>query len=196
VNLRDIKTIPWMRTLFFAAYTPVQGQVRDVGKVFSVAFTRATATLVLDFTDREYELILYSAVTDESDTNRTFSFSISKSGISSKTAAMTPVRFPKSKNLRPVLDTQSFSSRRHDRARAPGKYGRGRSGYDLKVDPIEFVNLAGEKEYDPILNGLSHDLQQWRKKTCDPYLDPAYLERMTAYYDGWGGRTGEAGGPL
>jgi hypothetical protein len=102
VNLRDIKTIPWMRTLFFAAYTPVQGQVRDVGKVFSVAFTRATATLVLDFTDREYELILYSAVTGESDTNRTFSFSISKSGISSKTAAMTPVRFPKSKNLRPT----------------------------------------------------------------------------------------------
>jgi len=56
--------------------------------------------------------------------------------------------------------------------------------YDLKADPIEFVNLAEKKEYGPILNRLSRDLQQWREKTCDPYLDPAYLERMTAYYDG------------
>jgi N-sulfoglucosamine sulfohydrolase len=55
--------------------------------------------------------------------------------------------------------------------------------YDLEADPVEFVNLASEKEHAPVLDRLRQDLQEWREKTCDPYLDPAYLERMTAYYD-------------
>ena len=54
--------------------------------------------------------------------------------------------------------------------------------YDLETDPIEYVNLAGEEAYEQVLKGLRQDLQRWRKTTCDPYLDSAYLERMTTYY--------------
>ena len=55
--------------------------------------------------------------------------------------------------------------------------------YDLENDPIEYVNLAGEKKYEDVLVNLREQLQAWRERTADPFLDPGNMERVTAYCD-------------
>ncbi|MBM3858134.1 MAG: sulfatase [Verrucomicrobia bacterium] len=52
--------------------------------------------------------------------------------------------------------------------------------YDLKTDPHEFRNLAGATEHAARLAELARALDDWRRETRDPLLNPAILERLTA----------------
>ena len=53
--------------------------------------------------------------------------------------------------------------------------------YDLEEDPIEFHNLAGKPGYEAIQQRLRDALLRWRKATDDPFLDPAFIEKMIRY---------------
>ena len=47
--------------------------------------------------------------------------------------------------------------------------------YDLREDPVEFHNLAGEPECAAVQEKLRAALQAWREQTSDPLLDPTKL---------------------
>ena len=51
--------------------------------------------------------------------------------------------------------------------------------YDLKADPHEFVNLAGNAEYADIQTELLSKLKQWRVMTNDPLLSENVLTSLT-----------------
>lgn len=51
--------------------------------------------------------------------------------------------------------------------------------YDLKTDPYEFRNLAEDPDYVEIRADLQERLNQWRRETNDPLLDPEKLRRLT-----------------
>jgi len=55
--------------------------------------------------------------------------------------------------------------------------------YDLRRDPIEYHNLAGDPEYAAVAKRLGDALQAWREATHDPLLDPEYFEAMVAHHD-------------
>ena len=50
--------------------------------------------------------------------------------------------------------------------------------YNLDKDPFETVNLASNPEYETSLKKLQTLLMDWRKKTNDPLLDSAELQRL------------------
>jgi N-sulfoglucosamine sulfohydrolase len=50
--------------------------------------------------------------------------------------------------------------------------------YDLKTDPVEFHNLAGKPEFAEVQKRLSQALLDYRKQTDDPFLDPAFVEKI------------------
>lgn len=50
--------------------------------------------------------------------------------------------------------------------------------YDLQSDPAEFVNLAGKPEMRAVQDRLTQALLTWRRRTQDPFLDAAFLERI------------------
>ncbi len=52
--------------------------------------------------------------------------------------------------------------------------------YDLREDPFEFSNLADDPAHAGSLRELQRELDQWRKQTKDPLLDPSNLERLKA----------------
>ncbi|MEC8554216.1 MAG: sulfatase [Planctomycetota bacterium] len=51
--------------------------------------------------------------------------------------------------------------------------------YDLKSDPFEFQNLATDPAYAIVLKDLQSRLNNWRKETNDPLLDPEKLRKLT-----------------
>ncbi len=51
--------------------------------------------------------------------------------------------------------------------------------YDLQTDPVEFANLAGKREYAAVEKRMKAALLQWRKESGDPFLDMAFLERIS-----------------
>jgi len=53
--------------------------------------------------------------------------------------------------------------------------------YDLEKDPVEFHNLAGRPEQAAVETRMKKALLAWRKETSDPALDPAFLEKYSAY---------------
>ena len=55
--------------------------------------------------------------------------------------------------------------------------------YDLQQDPDEYTNLASDEAHQSIKERLLHQLEEWRLRTHDRYLDPAYFERMIEYHD-------------
>jgi N-sulfoglucosamine sulfohydrolase len=55
--------------------------------------------------------------------------------------------------------------------------------YDLRHDPYELRNLAGQPEMAAIEQRLQAGLRQWREETRDPLLDPERLARLTAEQD-------------
>jgi len=55
--------------------------------------------------------------------------------------------------------------------------------YDLLEDPIEYVNLAGKPECREIESRLRQALDDWRRETRDPLLDPAVFEALRKHYD-------------
>ncbi len=50
--------------------------------------------------------------------------------------------------------------------------------YDLKNDPVEFVNLAGKSEHAEAQRKLTEALSKWRRETEDPFLDPEFIRKM------------------
>ena len=50
--------------------------------------------------------------------------------------------------------------------------------YDLNQDPWEFDNLAGRPEVAEIEERLKAALEEWRRETDDPCLDPEFMETM------------------
>ncbi len=55
--------------------------------------------------------------------------------------------------------------------------------YDLKEDPFEFRNLADDPAHRKILRKLKDALEAWRRRTQDPFLDPANVARLKAEID-------------
>jgi N-sulfoglucosamine sulfohydrolase len=53
--------------------------------------------------------------------------------------------------------------------------------YDLKNDPYEKKNLAGDPRYREVLDELGAELESWRKATNDRLLDPVEFEKLTAW---------------
>ena len=56
--------------------------------------------------------------------------------------------------------------------------------YDLSEDPWEFRNVAGRPEHAAVQSRLSAALEDWRRRTEDPLLDPAFMDRMRLRVDG------------
>ena len=52
--------------------------------------------------------------------------------------------------------------------------------YDLKEDPVEFNNLAGRPATAAVQKRLAAALERWRAETKDPFLDPAFTEKVAA----------------
>jgi N-sulfoglucosamine sulfohydrolase len=50
--------------------------------------------------------------------------------------------------------------------------------YDLEKDPIEFDNLAGKPEMREVEERMKKALLDYRKRTDDPFLDRAFLEKI------------------
>lgn len=50
--------------------------------------------------------------------------------------------------------------------------------YDLKNDPFEWNNLAGNPEYSAILEKMKKELHDWQKTTNDPMIDQKKAERF------------------
>ena len=52
--------------------------------------------------------------------------------------------------------------------------------YDLKNDPYEFKNLAGDASVRDQFELLKTKLAEWRKATDDPFLNPKNITRLQA----------------
>lgn len=61
----------------------------------------------------------------------------------------------------------------------PGEYEL----YDLRENPFERNNLAGQERIARIEKRLREALLQWRKETDDPLLDPEELRSLTEKHD-------------
>ena len=57
--------------------------------------------------------------------------------------------------------------------------------YDLNEDPWEFRNLAGDPEHTATLERLQGALDDWRRTTNDPLLDPAFVAEMRQRVDSY-----------
>ena len=57
--------------------------------------------------------------------------------------------------------------------------------YDLDEDPWEFRNLAGDPEHAATLERLQAALDDWRRTTNDPLLDPAFIAAMRQRVDSY-----------
>lgn len=67
----------------------------------------------------------------------------------------------------------------YDRYNQPPQYEL----FDLKKDPYCVENLAYDPKYQKVKSRLLLALNSLRAETADPYLDPAYLDEMTAKHD-------------
>jgi N-sulfoglucosamine sulfohydrolase len=63
----------------------------------------------------------------------------------------------------------------YQEARQPPRYLL----YDLSDDPYEFKNLADDPNHSDTLGKLKTLLDQWRRDSRDPLIDPANLEKLT-----------------
>jgi len=52
--------------------------------------------------------------------------------------------------------------------------------YDLRNDPVEFQNLAGQAEVKATEDRMKRALLDWRKGTSDPFLETAMIEKMAS----------------
>lgn len=55
--------------------------------------------------------------------------------------------------------------------------------YDLEADPWEFRNVASDPEHSEELRRLQAALEEWRRETADPLLDPDFVEEMRQRVD-------------
>jgi N-sulfoglucosamine sulfohydrolase len=54
--------------------------------------------------------------------------------------------------------------------------------YDLREDPVEFVNLADEETMREIQQRLKAQLVQWQEETQDPFADPDFRQQVMDKY--------------
>ena len=54
--------------------------------------------------------------------------------------------------------------------------------YDLRKDPIEFHNLAGQESMSKIQARLVTALGKWQQQTKDPFKDPDFRDRVEKQY--------------
>lgn len=54
--------------------------------------------------------------------------------------------------------------------------------YDLQEDPIEFVNLSNAPEVADQQQRLKQALADWQKQTEDPFVDPAFRQKIETKY--------------
>ncbi|HCR19182.1 MAG TPA: hypothetical protein DIU35_17020, partial [Candidatus Latescibacteria bacterium] len=78
-----MKMFYWFVALLICASAT---DAQEIGEVSTVELTGGTATVALDFTEKDYELILFPLVTGEEDTARTFSYTVSGTNVSAKPA--------------------------------------------------------------------------------------------------------------
>jgi arabinogalactan endo-1,4-beta-galactosidase/arylsulfatase A-like enzyme len=52
--------------------------------------------------------------------------------------------------------------------------------YDLARDPGETINLAEDSKYKPVVDNLLKSLHSWQQETNDPFMNEAYLDKVTA----------------
>ena len=57
--------------------------------------------------------------------------------------------------------------------------------YDLETDPWEFRNIAGDPEHVEALQRMQAALEEWRRETADPLLDPAFSDEMRQRVDSY-----------
>ena len=50
--------------------------------------------------------------------------------------------------------------------------------YDLKNDPYEFNNIAGNYENVLILENMKNALHKWQKESNDPLIDKSLAEKL------------------
>jgi hypothetical protein len=53
--------------------------------------------------------------------------------------------------------------------------------YDLQKDPIEYHNLGDDPGYREIKEDLIRQLQAYRERTGDPFLDQAFFDKVLKY---------------
>ena len=54
--------------------------------------------------------------------------------------------------------------------------------YDLRADPFEWTNLAGDSRYEEVFEELESELVRWRRATEDPLLDPSEVHAMAVRF--------------
>ena len=93
--------------LLFVLSQPLLAQ--EIGTPSAVNLSGTSTTLTLDFSDRDYELILYSLKTDETDTARTYTYSLSGAFSAAK-----PIVLPRA-NSAPTTDRDRLESQLRQR---------------------------------------------------------------------------------
>ena len=83
-----MKHLRYFFALYFIVAHPLFAQ--ETGVPFAVDISSNPATLTLDLSNRDYELILYSFKTDETDYHRTFNFVVTAAYGASKPAVLYP----------------------------------------------------------------------------------------------------------
>lgn len=73
-------------------------------------------------------------------------------------------------------DEGSISNTIYRRMKKPPRFEL----YDLARDPGETVDLADDVKYRSVLDQLLQDLRKWQEETNDPFVDQAYLDKLTA----------------
>ncbi|MEM7559340.1 MAG: sulfatase-like hydrolase/transferase, partial [Planctomycetota bacterium] len=82
----------------------------------------------------------------------------------------------KALDLNQVIASSGPNVRRaYELMRRPPRYQL----FDLESDPFEFQNLADDPNYANVLSDLQSRLNNWRKETKDPLLDPESLRKLT-----------------
>jgi len=56
--------------------------------------------------------------------------------------------------------------------------------YDLKADPLEQHNVAGDQAHSDAITALKMQLLEWHALSEDP-LDPISIRQLQQEYDGW-----------
>jgi N-sulfoglucosamine sulfohydrolase len=89
-----------------------------------------------------------------------------------------------------IADSRERVRQAYDTWRRPPKFEL----YDLKSDPYEFRNLAGQPEYRAVQDRLFEALSAWQRQTNDPFADPEklaeYLKETSRVTEQYGGQKG------
>ena len=137
-----------MWTAIVVAYIVGPVDAQQTGDVTQVDLVGGAATLMLDFSDQDYELILYSTITDVEDTTRRFNYTVSGPSVPAKpivAAKRGEMSMPDERSTLfiTLMDGIAFSSR--------GISTRSRAS--IKLDPV-CLNTVKYTEMRPIIREM------------------------------------------